>query len=64
MNTIRVLLSPAANLNWPLKQFDVKNAFLHGDLGEEVYTKFPHGYGLTNNTEKVCILRKSLYGLK
>jgi hypothetical protein len=37
MNTIRVLLSIAANLDWPLYQFNVKNAFLHGDLEEEVY---------------------------
>ncbi|CAL9021128.1 unnamed protein product, partial [Prunus brigantina] len=32
INTIRVILSLAANLDWPLHQFDVKNAFLHGDL--------------------------------
>lgn len=32
LNTIRVLLSLAANLDWPLFQFDVKNAFLNGDL--------------------------------
>ena len=37
MNTIRVLLSLAANFDWPLKQFDVKIAFLHEDLEEEVY---------------------------
>ncbi|KAM2732666.1 hypothetical protein EV2_036199 [Malus domestica] len=37
MNTIRVLLSLAANHDWPLRQFDVKNAFLHGDLEEDVY---------------------------
>jgi len=37
MNSIRILLSIAANLDWPLHQFDVKNAFLHGDLKEEVY---------------------------
>ena len=34
LNTIRVLLSLAANLDWPLHQLDVKNAFLNGDLRE------------------------------
>jgi hypothetical protein len=43
MNSIRVLLSIVANLNWPLHQFDVKNAFLHGDLKEEVYMEIPPG---------------------
>ncbi|KAI5311660.1 hypothetical protein L3X38_040833 [Prunus dulcis] len=41
INTIRVLLSLAANLDWPLHQFDEKNAFLHGDLEEEVYMDLP-----------------------
>ncbi|GMP55257.1 hypothetical protein CsSME_00020123 [Camellia sinensis var. sinensis] len=36
MNSVRVLLSLAANLDWLLYQFDVKNAFLHGDLEEEI----------------------------
>ncbi|KAI5336987.1 hypothetical protein L3X38_016256 [Prunus dulcis] len=41
INTIRVLLSLATNLDWPLHPFDVKNAFLHGDLEEEVYMDLP-----------------------
>jgi hypothetical protein len=56
LNTIRVLLSIAANLDWPLLQFDVKNAFLHGDLEEEVYMDIPPGYSVTMGKNKVCKL--------
>ncbi|KAM1982959.1 hypothetical protein ACFX16_011426 [Malus domestica] len=65
ISTIRVLLSLAANLDWPLQQFDVKNAFLHGDLEEEVYMELPPGCKLDpNQTNNVCKLKKSLYDLK
>ncbi|CAL2251991.1 unnamed protein product [Prunus armeniaca] len=63
LNTVRVLLSLAANLDWPLHQFDVKNAFLHGELTEEVYMDVPPEYN-TTHTRTVCKLRKALYGLK
>jgi hypothetical protein len=64
LTSIRVLLSLAANLDWPLHQFDVKNAFLHGDLEEEVYMDLPPGYTATSGDEVVCKLQRALYGLK
>ncbi|KAH9722152.1 retrovirus-related pol polyprotein from transposon RE1 [Citrus sinensis] len=63
LNTVRVLLSIATNLNWPLQQLDVKNAFFNGDLKEEVYMDPPLGF-FEKFRSNVCKLQKSLYGLK
>ena len=63
LNSVRVLLSLVANRDWPQQHLDVKNAFLNGDLEEEVYMDAPPGFGETFGT-KVCKLKNSLYGLK
>ena len=55
INTVRVLLSLAANLDWPLQQMDVKNAFLNGDL-EEVYMDLPPEFDQESKIGKVCKL--------
>jgi hypothetical protein len=61
---VRILISRAANFGWPLNQLDVKNAFLHGDLQEEVYMEVPPRMAAAGNGSLVCKLKKALYGLK
>jgi hypothetical protein len=62
LSFVRALLAIAASRHWSLCQMDVKNAFLNGDLSEEVYMQPPSG--LSHPTNKVCRLRQALYGLK
>lgn len=62
LTSVRIILAIAASRKMKLKQFDVKTAFLNGDLDEVVYMEQPTGFG--DGTNRVCKLLKSLYGLK
>ena len=64
MNIIHRLISLAVNLDWKLRQYDIKNAFLHEDLDEEISMTLPPGNEGSYERDKICRLRKALYGLK
>ena len=62
--SIRTILTLAVSRSWPVHQLDVKNAFLHGFLDEQVYCYQPAGFIDQEHPGLVCKLERSLYGLK
>ena len=62
LTSVRCLITMAVVCCWSLYQTDVKNAFLNGDLHEEVYMQPPPGY--PHSGSQVCCLHCALYGLK
>eukprot|EP00253_Pinus_taeda_P014057 PITA_14057 len=63
MNSIFLVLSLVASFKWEVHQMDVKSAFLHGDLHEEIYMEQPTGF-IQTDSSLVCRLKKSFYGLR
>jgi hypothetical protein len=57
-----LVLAIAEAKGWEVHQMDMKNAFLHGDLSEDIYMEQPQGF--MQDSSLVCRLKKSLYGLK
>jgi len=62
LTTVRILLLIVKKFKLKTRQLDVKNAFLHGTIGETIYMKQPQGFVKDNGL--VCKLNRSLYGLK
>ncbi|GKF51411.1 ribonuclease H-like domain-containing protein [Tanacetum coccineum] len=62
--TIRTVFSLAMSRHWPIHQLDVKNDFLNGDLSETVYMHQPPGFVNNRYSHNVCLLQRSLSGLK
>lgn len=62
--SIRVLMSVVVNHDLELEQMAVKTSFLHGNLEQELYMEQPEGFEVNSGKDQVCLLKKSLYGLK
>ena len=60
MSSIRVFLGLVVSLDLELEQLDVKTAFLHGDLKEEIYMDQPEGFKVKGKEHMICKLKKSL----
>jgi histone deacetylase 1/2 len=54
--TIRIILTIALVKHWPIRQLDVKNAFLHGNIMEDIYMAQPPGMADQQNPMHVCKL--------
>lgn len=62
--TIRIVLNLAVVNDWKLRQVDINNAFLNGELTKTVYMPQPEGFVNPDYPKHICKLKKALYGLK
>ena len=64
LDTVKLILTMAANRGWEVHHLDVKTAFLNGELEEEVYVSQPEGFEVKGKEKYVLELSKALYGLR
>lgn len=64
IETVRFIIAFVASNGWEIHHLDVKTAFLHGDLKEDVYVSQPEGFKVEGSKDKVYKLHKALYGLR
>ena len=64
LKSIRILLSIATFYDYEIWQMDVKTAFLNGDLEESIYMAQTEGFIELDHEQRVCKLKRSIYGLK
>lgn len=64
LEIVRLVLALVTHSGWKVLHFDVKSAFLNGEIHEDVYTSQPEGYIVEWKEHLVYKLRKALYGLK
>ncbi len=62
--SVKTVLSECASLDMEVMQFDISTAFLYADLDKEVYMKQPEGFVVPGTEHLVCLLKKSVNGLK
>lgn len=63
-DSLRTVLSIAASRDLEILKLDIKTAILYGELQEELYLHQPKGFVIEGRETEVCLLKKSLYGLK
>ena len=64
ITSLRTTIGLAAQLNLYIHQIDIKKVFLNGDLDQPIYMEQPKYFKDIKNPDYVCLLKKTLYGLK
>lgn len=59
-----MLFALSIELNLVINHLDVETAFLNGEIDQELHMEQPQGFISKDNTDKVCLLKKAIYGLK